>query len=125
MTIHQDPTTTVAHDLDDSPRSRRHGWLIPAGVVAVAAVAALGVARYRDDGDQHGVTGSNYTGAQVLVEDAIDEALAANRSGDFTTSQVLVQDAIDEALAAHRSGDFTKSEVLVQQAIDQALAANR
>jgi hypothetical protein len=36
----------------------------------------------------------------VLVQDAIDEALAVSRATGFTSAQVLVQGAIDAALAS-------------------------
>jgi hypothetical protein len=115
MTIQQYPQTSTV--------GRR--WAIPAGfvAVAVASVTFIGVSQLRG-GDGH-ISNSDFTRSQVLVQDAIDHALATHGQLDVTRSQVLVQDAIDDALAAgHNRHDFTKAQVLEQEAIDAALASS-
>ena len=97
MTIHHDPQTSALGT---------HRWVIPAGLAAVAATLVIGVTQYRPGTD------SDVTSRPVSVSDA----------GDLTQSRVLVQDAIDEALAANRGGEFTRAQDTVQQAIDEALA---
>ena len=123
MTIQHAPETpAVGHHIEQTHRPRVFRWAVPAGLVAVAATAVIGVTQYRsdsDDGDR-----GDFTRSQVLVQDAIDAALAANRASDVTRSQVLVQDAIDEALAANRTTDFTRAQNLVQEGIDAALASS-
>jgi hypothetical protein len=124
MTIQHAPETSpVGHRIEETQRPRAYRWAVPAGLVAVAATAVIGVTQYRsdsDDGDR-----GDFTRSQVLVQDAIDAALTANRSADLTRAQDTVQDAIDEALAANRAGEVTRAQDTVQDAIDEALAANR
>ena len=120
MTIQHAPeTSTVEHRIEETQRPRAYRWAVPAGLVAVAATAVIGVTQDRGHSDRGDLTRS-----QVFVQDAIDEALAANRSADFTRAQDTVQDAIDEALAANRSPEFTRAHELVQDAIDAALASS-
>ncbi|HZI46081.1 MAG TPA: hypothetical protein VFD53_12720, partial [Ilumatobacter sp.] len=97
-------------------------WAVPAGLVAVAATAVIGVTQYRSDGDP--ANRREFTRSQVLVQNAIDEALAANRGSELTRAQDTVQAAIDEALAANRSREFTRAQDTVQDAIDAALASS-
>ena len=116
MTIQQFPETSTVG----------HRWAVPAGAVAVAvaAVAVIGVSHFSGH-DAHAVN-TPFTRSQVLVQDAIDDAIAANAKPDATRSQVLVQHAIDEALAAfpQHPSDFTRAQVLEQEAIDAALASS-
>jgi hypothetical protein len=123
MTIQQIPETSTVEHTDITRNPRNYRWAVPAGLVAVAATAVIGVTQLRGQSDHDDPV--DLSRSQVLVQQAIDQALAANRGADFTRSQVLVQDAIDEALTANRGADFTRAQVLVQQAIDEALAAKR
>ena len=124
MTIQHVPETpAVEHRIDETHRPRHYRWAVPAGLVAVAATAVIGVTQYRGHSDQG--EGGDLTRSQVLVQDAIDAALAANRGSEFTRAQDTVQEAIDAALAANRtSTDYTRAQTLVQEAIDAALASS-
>ena len=121
MTVQHIPQpSTVARAVDKTRRTRIVRWAVAAGLAVVAATAVIGVTQYRDQGS----TQTEVTRSQVLVQGAIDEALAANRTGEVTRSQVLVQGAIDAALAANHTTDYTRAQTLVQQSIDSALASS-
>src|SRR5688572_28837951 len=111
MTIQHAPETSpVGHRIEETHRPRNYRWAVPAGLVAVAATAVIGVTQHRGDSEHD--DRADLTRSQVLVQDAIDSALAANRVSDFTRAQDLVQDAIDSALAANRVSDFTRAQDL-------------
>ena len=126
-----EPTTSTR-------RTRAVRWLPwVAGAAIIAGGAVILSAVLSDDGAEP-VT--DYTTAQVTIQQAIDEALAARTptvvelpngtrfvTGDealatYTTAQVAIQQAIDEALAAQDSELFTTAQVAIQEAIDEALA---
>ena len=120
MTVHHTPQTSAFAN---------HRWVVRAGLAAVAATLAIGLSQYRAGTDSDVASrpmsvsdAPDLTRSGVLVQDAIDEALAANRVSDFTRAQDLVQGAIDSALAANRVSDFTRAQDLVQKSIDAALA---
>jgi hypothetical protein len=121
MTIqHVRETSALGNRIDETHRPRIYRWAVPAGLVAVAATAVIGVTQYRSDsGDGNP---GDLTRSQVLVQDAIDEALAANQAGEFTRAQNTVQDAIDEALAAGRAGAQDTSAVDSANAFEARVA---
>lgn len=104
MSIQHVPEATIVEE----GRSTGHAggvrrWLVPAGLLAVAATSLTLIARDRDGADSATVRTSDFTRSQVLVQRAIDDALAENRPLQFTRSQVLVQRAIDDALASRNA----------------------
>jgi hypothetical protein len=119
-TQHSPETTDVGEDRNAVRRRTVRRWLIPVGVVAVAAAGVIAIAQHRDEIPTRTISGD--TRSQVLVQEAIDAALAEHRLSAVTRSQVLVQEAIDAALVEHRLSAVTRSQVLVQKAIDAALA---
>jgi hypothetical protein len=109
MTIQYDPRPAIPHGADATTRRRPvRRWAIPAGFVAVTAVAVIGVVRI-PGGTQAGSWSVNDPASQV----------------DMTKAQVLVQRSIDEAVAGGQLlGEFTGAQVLVQRSIDEAVAGN-
>ncbi|MEO1056766.1 MAG: hypothetical protein AAFY28_07620 [Actinomycetota bacterium] len=125
-----------AHDSEWSKEqpSAHRGWLYAVAGVAVAAVGTIAVVSALQDDGATTSTGSavvaeQATSSQALVQQSIDDALAAQRTAAATqpSSQALVQESIDDALAAQRTATATQpsSQALVQQSIDEALAAHR
>lgn len=108
MTIQYDPRNITSQASDAPTQGRRaRRWAVPAGLAAVSAFAVIGVVQ--NSGGTHADTSSvpglasqvDLTKAQTLVQRAIDDALASNRtSAGYTKAQTLVQRAIDDALAS-------------------------
>ncbi|MGI9644098.1 MAG: hypothetical protein ACR2O6_02155 [Ilumatobacteraceae bacterium] len=100
-------------------------WLPWVAVITllVAGVGAL-LTVLRDNTLEQPTT--DYTKAQVMIEQSIDEALRRQEmlATDYTTSYDMVQQSIDEALAERHvelTTDYTRSQAMVQRSIDEAL----
>ena len=120
MTVQYDHRPSTLPHPDSITRSRRaRRWVVPAGLATVAVVAVLGATQFGDDTSNDA---TSVTKAQTLIQQSIDDALAANHTTDHTRAQTLIQQSIDDALAANHTTDHTRAQTLVQQSIDDALA---
>ena len=97
-------------------------WLpwIAVFALLVGGAAFLATLVFDDGSDP---LASDYTKAQVMIQESIDAALAERQAlrSDFTTAQVMIQESIDLELAK-RQVEYTTAQVMIQESIDEALA---
>jgi hypothetical protein len=74
-------------------------WIAAFALLAVGAGIALAALL---DSDDTQTTASDYTKAQVMIQESIDAALAEQEvaaGSEYTKAQVMIQESIDAALA--------------------------